>query len=39
MTAPAIAASMASPASLLGVLFHHGSERLDSRPSDRIDQS
>ena len=31
MTAPAIAAGMASPASLLGVLFHHGSERLDSR--------
>src|SRR6202163_432145 len=29
MTAPAIAAGMASPASLLGVLFHHGSERLD----------
>src|SRR5450756_1765865 len=29
MTAPAIAAGMASPASLLGVLFHHGPERLD----------
>src|SRR5216683_6395214 len=29
MTAPAIAAGMASPASPLGVLFHHGSERLD----------
>jgi hypothetical protein len=29
MTAPAIAAGMASPASLLGVPFHHGSERLD----------
>src|ERR1700730_5986118 len=29
MTAPAIAAGMASHASLLGVLFHHGSERLD----------
>src|SRR5665647_3405210 len=29
MTAPAIAAGMASPASLLGVLFHHGPESLD----------
>jgi hypothetical protein len=29
MTAPAIAAGMANPASLLGVLFHHDSERLD----------
>src|SRR5664280_3355379 len=29
MTAPAIAAGMASPASLLSVLFHHGPERLD----------
>ena len=29
MTAPAIAAGMASPASLLGVVFHHGSECLD----------
>jgi len=29
MTAPAIAAGMANPASLLGVLFHHGSERID----------
>jgi hypothetical protein len=29
MTAPAIAAGMASPASLFGVLFHHGSERLN----------
>jgi hypothetical protein len=29
MTAPATAAGMASPASLLGVLLHHGSERLD----------
>src|SRR5450759_667933 len=29
MSAPAIAAGMASPAGLLGVLFHHGPERLD----------
>src|ERR1035437_3010715 len=29
MAAPAIAAGMVSPASLLGVLFHHGSECLD----------
>jgi len=29
MTALAIAAGMASPASLLGVAFHHGSECLD----------
>src|SRR5665647_2170384 len=29
MAAPAIAAGMASPAGLRGVVFHHGPERLD----------